>query len=78
VVTNLDLNRFQGTWYEIGHNPWFPKKGCFAMIAHYKLTGEGKINVTNVCRKNGFDGEIRKVTGTAWVVEPANRAKWEG
>lgn len=21
VVTHLDLNRFQGIWYEIGHNP---------------------------------------------------------
>lgn len=40
LVANLDLNRFQGTWYEIGHNPWFPEKGFFAMIAHYKLTGE--------------------------------------
>ena len=26
VVTHLDLNRFQGIWYEIGHNPWFPEK----------------------------------------------------
>lgn len=77
VVTHLNLNRFQGIWYEIGHNPWFPEKSCFAMIVHYKLTGDGKINVTNVFRKNGFDGEIRKVTGTAWVVEPANQAKWE-
>ena len=38
VVSNLDLKKFQGTWYEIAHNPWFPEKDCFSMIAHYKLT----------------------------------------
>ncbi|MBT6661911.1 MAG: hypothetical protein HOB58_01975, partial [Nitrospina sp.] len=37
VVSNLDLHKFQGVWYEIAHNPWFPEKNCFAMIAHYKL-----------------------------------------
>ena len=77
VVSNLDLQKFQGTWYEIAHNPWFPEKGCFSMIAHYKLTDDNQINVTNICRKNGFDGEISKVTGRAWLVNPKIKAKWE-
>ena len=64
VVTNLNLNRFQGTWHEIGHNPWFPGKDCYAMVAHYKLIADGKIHATNVCRKNSSDGEISKITGT--------------
>jgi apolipoprotein D and lipocalin family protein len=77
VVSTLDLKKFQGTWYEIAHNPWFPEKGCFSMIAHYKLIEDNNIEVTNICRKNGFDGEISKVTGKAWLAEPGIKAKWE-
>lgn len=77
VVSNLDLKKFQGTWYEIAHNPWFPEKDCFSMIAHYKLTENNQIIVTNICRKKGFDGEISKVTGKAWLVNPKIKAKWE-
>ena len=77
VVPNLDLERFQGTWYEIAHNPWFPEKDCYSMVAHYKITNNENINVTNVCRKNSFDGKIRKVSGIAWMVEEKNKSKWE-
>ena len=77
VVSTLDLKKFQGTWYEIAHKPWFPEKDCFSMIAHYKLTEDNNIEVTNICRKNAFDGEISKVTGTAWLADPKIKAKWE-
>ena len=77
VVSTLDLKKFQGIWYEIAHNPWFPEKGCFSMIAHYKLIEDNNIEVTNICRKNGFDGKISKVTGTAWLADPKIKAKWE-
>ena len=77
VVSTLDLKKFQGIWYEIAHNPWFPEKGCFSMIAHYKLIEDNNIEVTNICRKNGFDGEISKITGKAWLSDPDIKAKWE-
>ena len=77
VVSNLDLHKFQGVWYEIAHNPWFPEKNCFAMIAHYKLIEDSKIEVTNICRKHGFKGEISKITGKAWLVDPTITSKWE-
>ena len=77
VVSNLDLHEFQGVWYEIAHNPWFPEDNCFAMIAHYKLIEDNKIEITNICRKHGFDGEISKITGKAWLVDPIITSKWE-
>ena len=77
AVSNLDLQKFQGIWYEIAHNPWFPENNCFSMIAHYKLIKDKKIEVTNICRKNGFDGEISKITGKAWLVDPTINSKWE-
>ena len=77
VVSNLDLHKFQGTWYEITHNPWFPEKDCFSMIAHYKLTEDSQTEVTNICRKNGSDGEISKVSGKAWLVSPKINSQWE-
>ena len=77
VVSNLDLHNFQGVWYEIAHNPWFPEKNCFAMIAHYKLIEDSKIEVTNICRKHGFNGEISKIVGKAWLVDQTIKSKWE-
>ena len=77
AVSNLDLHKFQGVWYEIAHNPWFPENNCFSMIAHYKLIKDKKIEVTNICRKNGFDREISKITGKAWLVDPTIKSKWE-
>ena len=77
AVSNLDLKKFQGVWYEIAHNPWFPENNCFSMIAHYKLIKDKKIEVTNICRKNGFDGEISKIKGKAWLVDPNINSKWE-
>ena len=77
VVSNLDLHKFQGVWYEIAHNPWFPEDNCFAMIAHYKLIEDNKIEVTNICRKHGFDGEISKISGEAWLVDPNITSKLE-
>ena len=77
VVSNLDLHKFQGVWYEIAHNPWFPEKNCFAMIAHYKLIEDSKIEVTNICRKHGFNGEISKIVGKAWLVDQSITSKWE-
>ena len=77
VVSNLDLRKLQGVWYEIAHNPWFPEDNCFAMIAHYKLIEDNKIEVPNICRKHGFDGEISKITGKAWLEEPILTSKRE-
>ena len=77
VVSNLDLHKFQGVWYEIAHNPWFPENNCFAMIAHYKLIEDNKIEVTNICRKHGFNGEISKIVGKAWLVDQTITSKWE-
>jgi apolipoprotein D and lipocalin family protein len=77
VVSNLDLHKFQGVWYEIAHNPWFPEKNCFAMIANYKLIEDNKIEVTNICRKHGFDGEISKISGKAWLLDETIKSKWE-
>ena len=77
VVSNLDLHNFQGVWYEIAHNPWFPENNCFAMVAHYKIIEDNKIEITNICREYGFDGEISKVKGKAWLVDQAIKSKWE-
>ena len=77
VVSNLDLRKFEGVWYEIAHNPWFPENNCFATIAHYKLLEGEEIEVTNICRKHGFEGEISKITGKAWLLDSNIKSKWE-
>ena len=47
------------------------------MIAHYKVIEDSKIEVTNICRKHGFNGEISKIVGKAWLVDQTITSKWE-
>ena len=77
VIPALQLNKFEGVWYEIAHNPWFPENNCFATIAYYKLIEGKEIEVTNICRKHGFEGKISKITGKAWLLDPNIKAKWQ-
>jgi apolipoprotein D and lipocalin family protein len=75
VVPFLDLNKFQGTWYEIARTPWYFEDDCYGVIAKYDLKEDGDIGVTNLCRKGSFSGETAKITGKGWVVDQTTKAK---
>ena len=75
VVPYVDLQRYTGTWYEIARFPNRFQKDCFGSTATYSLQPDGKIAVVNRCRKNGPDGPLSSVSGTARVVDPRTNAK---
>ena len=75
VIPYLDLNKFQGVWYEIARTPWFPEDDCYGVIAKYNLQLDGDIEITNICQKGSFEGEISKITGKGWVVDQKTKAK---
>lgn len=75
VVSQVDLKRYTGTWYEIASYPTSFQKGCVGTKATYSFRPDGDIDVLNECYKKGFDGEISSVRGKAWVVDQTTNAK---
>ena len=68
VVPSVDLNRYEGLWYEIARLPnRFEEKCASDVTAFYERTGDDKIKVTNQCRKR--DGKLTKAEGVARLAD---------
>ncbi len=63
TVEEVDLQRYQGTWYELARLPTLFQRNCAQSEAHYQSQGDGSLAVTNRCRSQ--DGEWQQVTGRA-------------
>lgn len=59
----VDLQRYQGTWYELARLPMFFQRNCAQSQAHYRLQDDGSIAVTNRCRTR--EGEWIEARGQA-------------
>lgn len=68
VVDQVDYERYSGTWYEIARLPFRFQKQCVSDVtATYGPRPDGRITVTNRCRKSS--GEIDEAVGVARRVE---------
>jgi apolipoprotein D and lipocalin family protein len=77
-VSELDLDRYAGRWYEIASFPQRFQAGCVATTAEYRRRDDGRIRVINECRDGAFDGKLRRVEGVAWLADPSgSQAKLE-
>ena len=75
VVDGVDLQRFQGRWYEIARLPRATQIDCAGTTASYKLTSERDLVVTNECSVGGLNGVRRWVKASAKVTNAAVPAK---
>lgn len=75
TVPYVDLTQYVGVWYEIASYPMFFQRGCVATKATYSLRSDGNIGVLNECRKESFDGPIKKAEGIARVADPKTNSK---
>ena len=72
-VDHVDLQKYLGTWFEIGSFPMFFQRQCVAKSqANYTMEADGRIGVHNQCQTN--DG-IDKANGVAVVVDGSKNAK---
>jgi len=55
TVGAVDLQRYQGTWYEIARLPMFFQRKCVQSQADYRLRVDGKVAVLNQCRTTTGD-----------------------
>ncbi|GGD43108.1 lipocalin family protein [Sinisalibacter lacisalsi] len=70
VVTNLDLDRYAGKWFEIARFPNRWERGCEGVTAEYGRNADGTISVRNTCRKGSPTGPAEVAEATAKVVGP--------
>lgn len=74
-VPSVDLQRYQGLWYEIARYPTSFQRNCQGVTAEYTLRPDGRINVVNTCRTGTSDGRPRDASAVASVIEGSRGAR---
>ena len=65
VVSELDLNRYFGRWYEVASTKPFFQEGCVCVTADYSLKDDGNVEVVNTCRKDSVTAPAQPTLGVA-------------
>lgn len=71
----VDLDLYQGKWFELARHENRFEKGLDAVTAEYALRPDGKVQVTNSGSQTGPDGDRSFVEGRAIVVDEETGAK---
>lgn len=75
TVSSVDLNRFQGQWYEIASIPRSTQEGCVGTTATYRTTAPGAMDLLNECHLGSLDGAVRQATAHGVVPDPSAPGK---
>lgn len=78
TVPFVDLQKYQGQWYEVARLEQRFQKGCINSTATYSFRDDGDIRVVNECEiagKNKRKNKRKKATGRAWVKDKETNAK---
>ena len=75
VAQNVDLNRFQGKWFEVAKLPRPTQLDCNGTTAFYTLKSDGTMSVVNECKIGSLTGSPRAVTMSAKVPDASVPAK---
>jgi len=75
VVPDVDLNRYQGTWYEIARLPFRFEAKLKCITATYTLREDGRINVLNSGHLKSDPGTVSKARAVAFIPDSKVPAK---
>ncbi|TVQ80847.1 MAG: lipocalin [Bradymonadales bacterium] len=67
-VSELDLERYSGRWFEAARLPNRFQKDCIKSQARYELRPNEELGVVNQCLRE--DGSWKSVEGRAWLPDP--------
>lgn len=67
TVSFVDLEKYQGKWYEIAAFPQRFQKGCHCTTATYSKSDKGYIIVENSCKKDSINGKESYIKGKAFI-----------
>ncbi|MGV2828746.1 lipocalin family protein [Myxosarcina sp. GI1(2024)] len=77
TVDFVDLERYDGLWYEVAKTRNLFAFGCNCTTATYELLSDTSISVFNACNRFLARGPRTTIEGVAEVVEPETNAKLE-
>ena len=72
TAMQIDLNRYQGLWYEIARFPVSFEEGCVGVTAEYTVNPDGTVKVVNTCREGSLAATPRSSEATAEAVDASN------
>ncbi|MCW5960994.1 MAG: lipocalin family protein [Pyrinomonadaceae bacterium] len=76
TVTNVDINKYSGKWFEIARYPNKFQKKCVGNVsANYTIKKNDTLEVINECLEK--DGEVDRAKGKARIVDKTSNAKLE-
>lgn len=75
TVTDVDLDRFMGSWYVIASIPTFIERGAHNAVETYARERDGTIATTFTFRRDAFDGEAVTYRPRGFVSTESN-AVW--
>ena len=75
VVTELVLEKYLGTWYEIARYDHSFERNLVGVTATYSMREDGKIKVLNAGYKNSLDGKRIEAEGKAKIPNLEEPAK---
>ena len=67
AITNFDVDRFMGRWYEIARLPTYFEKHCLAPISIEYKRGDDEILINNSCAT--LSGDVTTSSGVAYLSE---------
>lgn len=70
AVEDLDVAKYQGTWFEIAKYPQPFQRGCTCTTATYEPLEDGDLRVVNRCREDGPRGDTKMIKGRASRPDP--------
>lgn len=75
VVSEFDINKYLGTWYEIARYNHSFERGLVGVTATYSFRKDGKIQVVNAGYKESLKGKRSEAIGKAKIPDPKHPAK---
>jgi apolipoprotein D and lipocalin family protein len=74
TVSQVDLNRYAGVWYQIARYPhFFQRRECAISTARYSIRDDGRVAVRNDCWADELNGTSRQhVTAVARPIDDTN------
>ncbi len=77
TVSDLDLDRYLGTWYEIARFQHSFERDLVGVTANYSLRKDGKIRVLNQGYEHSLDGKLKIAEGKAKRNNPKEPGKFK-
>lgn len=76
TVESVDLDRFMGDWYVVGHIPAASESEAYNAVESYRRGDDGEILTTYTYRDGGFDGPIEVMQPVGSVRDEETNATW--